>query len=492
MSYRVLTGQIMHETNTFSRLPTDLDAYRARYLYYGDEVAERLRGTRTEIGGTLDFAEAEGWTLVHPIAANATPSGKVTAEAWAELKGALTGAARDDGPFGGITIALHGAMVTETTDDAEGELLEELRGIVGPDVPIVATLDLHANVTDRMAANASALIAYRTYPHVDQYERAQQAAALLKRAMDGAVTPRATVVRGPMLTGANHGRTQSGPMVELLARADGYEKESGILAVSIQAGFVPSDIEQAGPSVVVTGDGDNPSCREIADALYGIIWETRHETTNVLLNPDEAIRHILDAGPGDRPFVVADLSDNPGGGGYGDGPELLRAMVAARLENAVFAMLADPESVAVAYAAGEGADIELMLGGKIDPSLGIPVGARGTVVRLWDGEFVCDGPMWQGTRQSMGRSFVFRTDGIDVIVTTNRAQVTDHQTFLACGIDPRAKSVIALKSAHHFRAAFEPIAREVLVVDSGALVSPDLSRFTYNKLRRPIWPLDMD
>ncbi|MDD9915828.1 MAG: M81 family metallopeptidase, partial [Rhodospirillaceae bacterium] len=144
MSYRVLTGQIMHETNTFSRLLTDLGAYRARYLYYGDEVAEKLRGTKTEIGGILDSAETYGWTLVHPIAANATPSGKVTADAWAELKGALTKAARDDGPFDGIYVALHGAMVAETAADAEGELLEELSEIVGPEVPILATLDLHA------------------------------------------------------------------------------------------------------------------------------------------------------------------------------------------------------------------------------------------------------------------------------------------------------------------------------------------------------------
>lgn len=169
MSYRVLTGQIMHETNTFSCLLTGLDAYRARYLHYGDDVAEKLRGTQTEIGGILDSAETYGWTLVHPIAANATPSGKVTAEAWAELKGTLTRAAREDGPFDGIYLALHGAMVAETADDAEGDLLEALREIVGPDVPILATLDLHANVTDRMAANANALIAYRTYPHIDQY-----------------------------------------------------------------------------------------------------------------------------------------------------------------------------------------------------------------------------------------------------------------------------------------------------------------------------------
>ncbi len=490
MTYSVLTGQIMHETNTFSRLPTDLDAYRARYLYYGDEVAEKLDGTRTEMGGILASAENFGWNLIHPIAANATPSGKVTAGAWSELKGAIIGAA--EGQIDGVYLALHGAMVTETTDDAEGELLAELRTLLGPNIPIIATLDLHANVTDRMAASANSLIAYRTYPHIDQFERAQQAAVLLKKAMDREIAPEALVVRGPMLTGANHGRTQSGPMVDLLAQAAEYEKEPGIHVVSIQAGFVPADIEQAGPTVVVTTDGELSRAREIADALYEKIWETRHVTTNVLLTPEEAVRIIAEAGPSDKPFVVADLSDNPGGGGYGDAPGLLRAMIDAGIENATFAMLTDPEAVAAGYAAGEGAEIDLALGGKVDPSLGAPVQTRGTVLRFWDGNFVCDGPMWKGAAQSMGRSMVFRVDGIDIIVTTNRAQVTDHQTFVSCGIDPNEKSVIAVKSAHHFRAAFEPISRAVLIVDSGALVSPDFSRRTYTKLRRPIWPLDMD
>ncbi len=492
MSQRVLVAQIMHETNTFSRLSTDLDSYRARYLYHDDELETHFRGTRTEIGGILDSAEEYDWVLVRSIAANATPSGKVTAEAWTALKGAVTGAVETDGPFDGIYLALHGAMVTETTDDAEGELLVELREMLGPDIPIVATLDLHANVTDRMAASANTLIAYRTYPHIDQYERTQQAAELLQRAMAGDVSPQALVVRGPMLTGANHGRSQSGPMVRLLERAAAYEREQKVLAVSIQVGFVSADIEQAGPSVVVTGDGNEARCREIADDLYQMIWDTRYETTNVLLTPEEALRHIAAADPSDKPFVVADLSDNPGGGGYGDGPELLRAMISARLENATFAMLTDPETVDICYAAGEGAIVDIALGGKVDPSLGSPINVTGRVLRFWDGDFTCDGPMWKGTTLSMGRSLVLRVGSVDIVVTSNRAQVTDHQTFLACGIDPREKSVIVVKSAHHFRAAFEPIAREVLLVDSGALVSPDLSRRSYQKLRRPIWPLDMN
>jgi microcystin degradation protein MlrC len=169
MTKRVLISQIMHETNTFSRLATDLDAYRRRYLLRGDEIAPFFRGTRTEMGALLDAGERFGWQLVPAIAANATPSGTVTAECWDELSGAVIKAARERGPFDGVVLALHGAMVAATADDAEGDLLERLRRVIGPDVPVAITLDLHANVTDKMAAHANAIIAYRTYPHIDQY-----------------------------------------------------------------------------------------------------------------------------------------------------------------------------------------------------------------------------------------------------------------------------------------------------------------------------------
>lgn len=490
MTAQVLISQIMHETNTFSRLKTDLNSYRRRYLLEGNAIASFFRGTRTEIGALLEAGERFGWTLVPAIAANATPSGTVTAECWDKLSGAVLTAARDLGPFDGVVLALHGAMVTETADDAEGDLLERLRRIIGPRVPVAITLDLHANVTDKMAANANAIIAYRTYPHIDQHERATQAAELVRGAIAGEIKPRCVAARRPLLKGANGGITQDGPMVDLLARADRYENSGEALAVSIHAGFTWSDIADTGPSVAVTTDGANPRGRAIAEELMDRIWTTRDERTVRLLSLDEAMAIARRPDASGKPLVIADTTDNPGGGGYGDTTNLLRAMLDAGLRNACFAPICDGEAVEAGRRAGVGNRARIKLGGKIDPAFGAPIEAEGEVIRLTDGKFVHDGPMHKGTVMNMGPSMLYRLGGIDVVVSTNRLQVTDHQVFLSQGVDPRAKAVIGLKSSHHFRAAYQSLAREVVVVDSGSLCSPDLTRFTFRKLRRPIWPLD--
>jgi microcystin degradation protein MlrC len=489
MTKRVLIASIMHETNTFSRLATGPDAFRQRHDHRGEAVPRAFRGTRTEIGAFLDAAEEYGWALRHSVAAAATPSGKVTAEAWAELSGAVLAAL--DAPLDGVLLALHGAMVTETADDAEGDLLWRLRERLGPALPIAVTLDLHANVTDLMAAQASIIIAYRSYPHVDQYERGRQAADLLARAMAGEIRPRCVVARRPTLDGADHGRTTSpGPMRDLLARAASHETEKGVLAVSVHAGFGWADIAEAGPSVAVTGDGDSPRWREIAESLMDEVWQRRAETTLALVPVEAAIAAARrPEGPG-KPLVLADFTDNPGGGGYGDATNLLRAMLDAGLENAAFAPISDPDAVRQCRAAGEGAIVTLAIGGKIDPAFGAPLTVTGTVQRLGDGAFIADGPMWKGLRMTMGPSAVLRVGGVEIVLASNRFQITDLQHFLSLGIDPRRKSVVALKSAQHFRAAYQPIAREVLTVDAGALTTPDYRRFSYRRLRRPIWPLD--
>lgn len=489
---RVLVGQIMHETNTFSRLPTGLDDFRARYLKYGDEVPRHFRDTRTEIGACLDAAERYGWTLVHPIAANATPSGPVTAVAWNALKGAILAALDAGDRVDGVLLALHGAMVTESTDDAEGELLAEIRQRVGPEIPVAITLDLHANVTDAMVAAAGIVIAYRTYPHVDQYERAMQAAELLDRAMAGKIRPRALVRRGSLITGCNSGRTQAGPMVDLLAQAAAAEHEPGIHAVSVHAGFPWADIAEMGPSVAVTAEDGVAHAAAVADEMMSEIWRRRRDVTVAFLSPSAAMVRARQAPPHGPPLVLADYSDNPGGGGYGDSPNLLRAMVEAGLANAAFAAMVDPQAVAQGRVAGLGATLSVALGGRHDPGLTPPLVVTGTVIRLGDGAFVCKGPMWQGLRMSMGPTLVLRVGGIDVVVCSNRLQITDLESFRSVGIEPAAKAVVAVKSSHHFRAAFAPIAHEVAVVDAGGLVSPDLKLFTYRKVRRPVFPLDLD
>jgi microcystin degradation protein MlrC len=495
MAYRVLIAQFKHETNTFSKLPTTLDDYRRNCLVEGAAaIVGRFKGTGNEMGGYIEAAEKYGWEPVYAVAANATPSGTLTKETWQTIRDKILAAARSAGKLDAVCLSLHGAMVTETEDDAEGALLEALRSIVGPDVPMVATLDLHANATAKMARNANALVSFRTYPHIDGRERAVQAAALVQEVLMGEKQPRCLLVQPAMLEGAEHGRTTApGIMRDLLTRADTYEKEPGIDVVSIQVGFTWSDIPYVGPSIAVSHEPDAEArAKEIAHLLIDEIWRRRDETSATTgyrpIADGVAAARTKNDKPG--PLVLADGTDNPGGGGYNDTTPVLQALLDAGIQNAAVGTIYDPGTVQQAVNAGVGAEIEVELGGHTDPSMGKPVRAKARVRMLSDGVFRNDGPMNAGVETNMGPTAVLRIGGIDVVTTSNRIQTLDQQVFLSQGIDPRTKDVLVVKSVQHFRAAFAPIAREIVLVDSGGICSPDISRLRFNKLRRPIWPLD--
>jgi len=493
---RVLIGQFMHETNTFSVQKTGSDAFARVLLHEGPAMLSALRGTNSETAGFLAVAEAEGWTVVPSVAAIATPAGPVTAEAWDRLGLAIARVAAAEGPFDGILLALHGAMVTELDDDAEGALLEAVRAAVGPDVPIGMTLDLHANVSDRMADLANIVCPYRTYPHVDMAETGERCARLIGEAMAGRIRPRTLLARRALAEGFDHGRTDAGPMLEALARAAEAERRPGIVTTSVCAGFSSADIAFMGPSVAVTYDagvaGAEATAREVAESLMDFCRETREHQGNVYLTPAAAAARAKAREAGaTRPMVIADYADNPGGGAYGDATGLLQAMLDADLENACFGAMVDGEAAAALHAAGEGATVTLPVGGKVDPRFGgAPLTLTGTVERLTDGRFVCDGPMWRGIAKSLGPSGILRVGGVRILVVTNSMQITDVQQFRHAGIDPAAMATIGLKSMQHFRAAYQPLADEVLVCDTGALCSPDVRKRPFKKLRRPIWPLD--
>ncbi len=492
MAYRVLLAQFMHETNTFSKLPTTLDDYRRRFLVEGEAIVPKFKGTKNEMGGYIDSAAKYGWEPVYAVAANATPSGTLTKVTWETIRDIILDTAKKAGKLDGICLSLHGAMVTETEDDAEGALLEALRKIVGPDVPIVATLDLHANATIKMAINANALVSFRTYPHVDGYERSIQAAALVQEAMEGKKKPRCLLVQPAMLEGADHGRTtQPGLMRELLANADGYEKEEGINVVSIQVGFTWSDIPYTGPSIAVSHEpGKEARAKAIAQAMIDEIWKRRDESSSDYRPIADGIAAAKASAGKKGPLVIADGTDNPGGGGYNDTTPVLQALLDAGIENVAFGTIFDPRTVQQAMKAGVGAEIDVELGGHTDESMGKPVKARAVVRMLSDGTFRNDGPMNAGVETQMGPTAVLRIGGIDVITISSRVQTIDLQVFLSQGIDPTTKSVLVVKSVQHFRAAYGPIAREIVLVDSGGICSPDISRLKFKKLRRPIWPLD--
>lgn len=495
MAHRVLTGLFGHETNTFSRLPTTLADFENYLLVHGDAIPAKVAGSVIEPAGVEQAAEEHNWELVRTLVAWATPSGRVADDAWEACVGHVLRVAADAGPLDGVLFSLHGAMASASHDDAEGAFLERLRAVIGPDVPVAITLDLHANVTRRMARHADIICPYRTYPHVDQIETARCAGHLLARAMKGEVRPVSHLARRDMLGGVDSGRTTTeNPMTELLRRAERAEAEMpGVLHVGVLAGFCPADLEEAGPSVVVCGDGRDDRFQDLAEDFMDHAWETRHFDSNEYLAADEAMRRLqplLAAGGG--PVVIADASDNPGSGAYGDSTFLLAAMIEAGIENAAFATICDPSAVAELVAAGEGASCTVRLGGKIDPVYGPPLELTGEVVRITDGSYLALGPRWGGTTQNLGPTAVFRVGGVDIVVASRRLQCTELETFSHADIDPRAKAVVAVKSIHHFRAAYAPIAAHILVADTGALATKDLSRLPYRNLRRPIFPLDLD
>ncbi len=480
----------MHESNTFNRVASTLGDFESRYFLQGGAVREQLRGTNTEVWGFLEAGDEYGWAVEHPLAASASPSGPLAAADWDEIKRLIAAPFDAGARFEAAILVLHGAMVTQSSDDADGELLQRVRSLTGPGVPIVATLDLHANVSARMVESADVLMAYRTYPHVDQYERARHLAAVLRRILDEGLRPRQYLARRPMLDAADHGLSGAGPMADVLRLAAGIEQRPGVLSASVQVGFPWADVAEIGPSAVVSGVGPPDACRGYAEELAEALWETRHRTQLHFARPAQVMAAARQGVPGGPPLILADFADNPAAGAYGDSPNLLRHMLEAGLVDAAFATVADPVAVATGARAGVGQVVELSLGGRHAPELTPPLAVRGEVVHLGAGEFVCEGPMWRGVRFRMGPTMVLRVQGIDVIVSSVPVAVMDVQVFRSVGIDPAGKATLGLKSRNHFRAAYAPIARECVLVDAGGIASMRLAELPYRKIPRPIWPLD--
>ncbi len=493
MPKHILIAGFKHETNTFSVLPTDLDAYRARCLCYGDEILAVFADTNSEISGFLDVCATHDWIPVPSVVADASPSGVVTREAFDTISARILADATSGNGVDGVLLQLHGAMVAEHAADGEGYLLRVLREALGPSVPIGVTLDLHGNVTEDMARYADVIVSYRTYPHVDQREIATECAMLIGKTLDGKLHPVCHVRRPPMLTGLDHGRTTApGPMRNALQQAHALTKSANIHSVSVMAGFSPADIPDAGPSAVIVADRAYTNASGAADEIVSHIWQTRNVSTVDLQSTEQAITIAKANGKPGAPVVIADFADNPGGGGYGDSTRLLRALIESGLSRVGYSALYDPESAATCHQAGQGAKIELSLGGKVDQLFGPPVNVEARVLKLTDGRFSLEGPMQAGVPIDMGPSALIDIAGVQVVIASRRYQNFDQMYFKSFGVDLSTLAVIAVKSAQHFRAAYGDMASEVVVVDDGnGITTEDLCARHYGNLRRPIFPLDL-
>jgi microcystin degradation protein MlrC len=495
---RVAIGGISHETSTFATTPTTLENFDVRGLAEGQVVLDRFAGTKTGLGGFLDAGREAGFECVPILAASATPGGVVTAEATTTLTERLTAGIRRAlaaGPLDGVLLSLHGAMVSELDDDGERYILAAVREVVGPELPILVELDLHGNISQEMVDLATVVIAYDEYPHTDPYERGVELGLLLPRILRGELRPVMAFEKVPLLAGVQRQYTHAEPMLGIKRLTHQIEAEPGMIALTYLPGFPWADIPATGFSVIATGDGDEGRARDAARRLASEVWERRDEFVVRPVPVEEAVRRAMAAPAG--PVVLADIGDNPGGGTPADGTVLLDALLRLGARNTALAALNDPAVVEAAVAAGEGATIQTRLGGKVDRFHGEPLTVSGRVVRLTDGRFRHTGPMSTGLKVHMGPTAVLELDGteggrVQVVVTTHRYQPTDLGVLRSQGIEPTAQKILAVKSSVHFRAAFSPIAAEIVEVDTPGLTSPHLETLTYRRLTRPIYPFDRE
>jgi microcystin degradation protein MlrC len=481
---------LSHETNTFSNVPTDRAQFEARDLRYGGEIVETYRGTGTCLGGMIGAAERLGIALVPSVAAAASPAGYVTRDIYEHVKQRMLTDLEAAGRIDGVLLDLHGAMVPEGLDDGEGDIIAAVRQAVGPGVPIAVTLDFHGNLGQGMIAGADLLHGYKTYPHVDMAARGAEAAERLAQVVGGRLKPTAAWRKPPLMPPLGRQGTARGPMRRLYDLADEMEKDPKVISVSVFAGFPHADIPDAGLGIYVVTDADQALAERLAGRLARVAWEHRHEFIHTALPVKEAVGRALAADG--RPIVLADMADNTGGGAAGDGTEILRELLRVGARSATVACLWDAAAVQECVRAGVGARVTLDVGGKVDDRHGAPIRVTGTVRTLSDGRFIHQGPMMNGLPGRLGPTAVLDVNDVKVILITYRWQTLDPEMIRFVGIDPLREKILVVKSTIHYRAAFEPIAREIIEVDAPGLSSSNLARFPYRRVRRPIFPLDPD
>jgi microcystin degradation protein MlrC len=481
-------AMMSHETNTFSNVPTDRAQFEARDLRYGGEIIEAYRGTGTCLGGMIEAAERSGATLIPSVAASASPAGLVTKDIYQHVKSRMLADLAAAGRLDGVLLDLHGAMVPEGLDDGEGDLITAVRQVVGPSVPIAVTLDFHGNLTRAMVEGADLLHGYKTYPHVDMADRGVEAGARLAEVIAGRIRPTAAFRKPPLLPPLGNQGTARGPMRRLYDLADEMERDPRVISISLFAGFPYADIPDAGLGVYVATHDDRALAEELVERLARVAWQHRHEFVHTARSVPDAVAAALAADG--RPIVLADMADNTGGGAAGDGTEILRELVRVGARSAVVACLWDPAAVAACAAAGVGNRVTLDVGGKVDARHGAPLTVTGVVRTLSDGRFVHKGPMMRGLPGRLGPTAVLDVNDVKVILISYRWQTLDPEMIRFVGIDPLAEKILVVKSTIHYRAAFEPIAKEIIEVDAPGLSSSNLERFSYQRVRRPIFPLD--
>jgi microcystin degradation protein MlrC len=483
---RIAVGGFLHETNTFAPTKATYDGFVHGggwpAMAVGPKLLEKMHSINVGMAGFVPAAEAAGWELVPTIWCAASPSAHVTKDAYERVAKMIVDGIKAAGSIDAVYLDLHGAMVSEHLDDGEGEILARVRKVIGKDVPLVVSLDLHANVTPQMVEHADALIAYRTYPHVDMADTGRAAARHLALLLRTKQRFAKAFRQLPFLIPISWQCTTDEPCKGIYKKLTELESDA-VPTLSFAPGFPAADFPDCGPSVFAYGK-TQADADAAADNLSALIESHENDFDGRIFAPDEGVRHAMElATRASKPIVIADTQDNPGAGGDSDTTGMLRALVRNNARKAAIGVIVDPESAKAAHAAGPGATIRLALGGKSGISGDAPFEETFLVEQLSDGRFIAPGPYFGGSKINLGPSACLRIGEVRVVVGSRKAQLADQSMYRYVGIEPTEQAILVNKSSVHFRADFEPIAEKLLICAAPGAMPADTAALPWTRLR---------
>lgn len=483
---RIAVGGFLHETNTFAPTKAAWDDFVHGggwpAMAFGADVLGVMRGINVGLAGFNQEAEQRGWELIPTIACGASPSAHVTEDAFERVVKIMIDGIAGAGPLDAVYLDLHGAMVTEHLDDGEGEILARVRRVIGDALPLVVSIDLHANVTPRMIEHADALIAYRTYPHVDMADTGRAAARHLDRLLRTGARYAKAFRQLPFLIPISWQCTFDEPTRSIYDKLAALQSDA-VPTLSFAPGFPAADFFDCGPSVFAYGR-TQADADAAADTIAALVIGHENDFDGRIYAPDEGVKLAMQiAATATRPVIIADTQDNPGAGGDSNTTGMLRALVDNDAQRAAIGVIYDPASAAAAHEAGIGTTIRLALGGKSGIEGDAPYEATFIVEALSDGQFVAPGPYFGGRHMEMGPSAALRIGGVRVVVASHKAQLADRAMYRYVGIEPEQQSILVVKSSVHFRADFEPIAERLLICAAPGAMPADTAALPWRRLR---------
>lgn len=475
---KLAVARMWYEGNSFSPSVTGLDIFKTREWGEGESAIALYRGTATEMGAVIAFAETHpDWDVTFLRCAGAPPGGPVADDAFKVIEAEiLSGLMRQN--WDAVYLSLHGAMITESNPTPDFDLLRGVREVIGR-TPLAASFDLHANLGAEMIGQLDIATGYKTYPHVDKDIVATQALTCLVAMVNGRVAPVSAIAKVKAIYTSFNMRTTDGPMAEMAKLAEEWRARPGVLEATVFGGFAYGDSPFAGPTALVVTDDDPDLARHAADHLAAEMTSRRAQFDIKPPTPAEAIAQAL-ATPGEKPAAVTDPADNPLSGGIGDTPGLLRALLAARPSvPTVFGFFWDPELVRRAQVAGIGATINVSLGGRVSDKFGAPIAANAQILTLTNGRFRNVGPYDHHLEVDVGATAMLEVEGIRVIVTSSCQTPNDPAYFALHGIDLAKIGLLCVKAKNHFRAGFTELTRCIIECDSPGPAGVTLEQYDF-------------